>query len=101
MPLLKLADAVILFQPYNSRKRSSLRPGAVLVAHREDRKLINRFEWGVPIVGYVCQSTDPATQLAALMIVFRLLIVEFGADPKEVDEEFQAIKEYAEALNGD
>jgi hypothetical protein len=101
MPSFKLADAVVLFQPFNVRTRSSLRPGAVLVAHREDQKLINRFAWSIPVVGYVTRSNDPAAQLAALMMVFRLLIVGFGADAEEVDTEFMEIEEYAAAMKGD
>jgi hypothetical protein len=100
MPSVKLADAVILFQPFNVRTRSSLRPGAVLVAHREDRKLINRFAWSIPVVGCVCRSNDPVAQLAALMMVFRLLIVGLGADAEEVDVEFMEIEEYADAMRG-
>jgi hypothetical protein len=34
------------------------------------------------------------------MMVFRLLIVGFGADPEEVDAEFMEIEEYADALRG-
>ena len=100
MPLLKLAETTVLYQPLNTSKRSNVRPGAVRVACLEDLSLRRQFEWEAPIATYMCRSDDEQALLAALMMVFRILTVEFGVDPRVVDAAFMEVKEYRNATLG-
>ena len=98
MPSLKLADAVIYYQPHDHAHRGSEPPGSLMVG-RSDADLDKRFGMSWPAT-MMCRSSDEHAQLAGLMLLFRYLTVEYGVDPKLVDAEFQKIKEYAAALKG-
>jgi len=100
MPSLKLAQTTVLYQPLNTSKRNNVPPGSVRVTRLEDLSLRRQFEWEAPIATYMCRSDDEQALLAALMMVFRILTVEFGVDPRVVDAAFMEVKEYRNATLG-
>ena len=100
MPSLPIADAVILFQPFDAPVDRAIKPGILRVAHRKNYALVQLFamDWSTD---YICRSTNPHAQLAGLMLLFRYLTVELGVPAKDVDTAFMEIEEYSAAMLAD
>ena len=95
---IRLADAVIYYQPHDRAYQGDAQAGSLLVGP-SDSDLDDMFSMSWPGT-FMSLSSDPHAQLASLMLLFRYLTVEQGVDPKLVDAEFRKIKEYDAALKG-
>ena len=99
MPSLKLADAIIYYQP-DRPYRGDASPGTLTIAHRDDQESDHKFSmsWDVARMSI---SSDPKDQFIYLMSVFRCLTAVMGADPEQVDSGFMTIEEYEEFYAND
>lgn len=96
MPSLKLADAIVYYQP-NQPDRGRAPPDTLVVAHRNNHALDRDFSMSWDIARQSL-SSDMLDRLIYLLRLSRYLTVKQGASAKSVDGALMEIDEYAEIM---